>query len=395
VQDDFRLTKNLSVSLGLRQELQTHVDDSWNLAPRAAFTWTVGKATVRGGWGVFYDWYTSNTYEQTVRVDGTHQIDEFIIDPGFPVGTGSGTLLPPSIIRNAARLTQPTIQQASIGIERSITEWMGMRANYMWTRGTSTLRSVNVNAPGAEGLRPDPTVGNITELQSTGRTRQDRISAGLNLRVPSRRMFGTVMYQWANTRNFADSPLSLPSNSNDPDADWGPSAQDVRHRLFLLANVPLVLGMRAGLNVQGSSALPYTITTGLDDNGDTVFNDRPAGVSRNSARGASQWNVGLRVNRSFNLGGTAPGGGPVPFGGPIGAQRVPGGGGGGEGGGPQMIVMQASNARYRLDIYVQAFNLLNHTNLNTFVGNLLSPAFGQATSAGPARRLEVGARFSF
>ena len=30
------------------------------------------------------------------------------------------------------------------------------------------------------------------------------------------------MYQWANNRNFADSPLTLPANSNNPDADWGP-----------------------------------------------------------------------------------------------------------------------------------------------------------------------------
>ncbi len=397
VQDDFRLKKNLSVSLGLRQEVQTHVDDKWNLAPRAAFTWTIGKANVRGGWGRFYDWFASNTYEQTVRVDGTHQIDEFIINPGFPLGTGSGTLLPPSIIRAASELTQPLIQQASIGIERPFTEWMGMRADYMWTGGTSTIRSINVNAPGADGLRPDPGAGNISEIQSTGRKRQDRVTVGFNVRVPSQRIFGNVMYQWAKNRNVADSPLSLPSDSNNPDTDWGPSAQDVRHRLFILANVPLVLGMRAGLNIQGSSALPYTITTGRDDNGDTVFNDRRAGVGRNSARGASQWNVGLRVNRSFSLGGVAPGGGPVPIGGPVGAQRGPGGtgGGGGEGGGPQMVFMQASNARYRLDVYVQAFNLLNHTNLNAFVGNMLSPAFGQATSAGAARRLEVGASFSF
>ena len=76
VQDDFRLSKNLQVSLGLRQEVQTHVDDSWNLAPRAAFTWTVAKANVRGGWGLFYDWFDSGTYEQTLRLDGTHQIDE-------------------------------------------------------------------------------------------------------------------------------------------------------------------------------------------------------------------------------------------------------------------------------------------------------------------------------
>ena len=33
-----------------------------------------------------------------------------------------------------------------------------------------------------------------------------------------------------------------------------------------------------------ASAPPLTIRTGTDDNGDLVFNDRPAGVGRNSAR---------------------------------------------------------------------------------------------------------------
>ena len=87
-QDDFRLSKNLQVSLGLRQEVQTHVDDSWNLAPRAAFTWTVAKTNIRGGWGVFYDWFDSGTYEQTLRLDGTHQIDEFILNPTYPALVG-------------------------------------------------------------------------------------------------------------------------------------------------------------------------------------------------------------------------------------------------------------------------------------------------------------------
>ena len=50
--------------------------------------------------------------------------------------------------------------------------------------------------------------------------------------MPSRRIFTNLMYQFANTRNHADSALSLPADSTNPDADWGPSAQDVRHRLF-------------------------------------------------------------------------------------------------------------------------------------------------------------------
>ena len=402
-QDDFRLKKNLQVSLGLRQEVQTHVSDKWNLAPRAAFTWTVAKTNVRGGWGLFYDWFDSNTYEQTLRANGISQFDEVVLNPTYPLtSTSAGTRLPASRIQTAAALDQPLEQQASIGFDRNLTPTFGIRADYMWTRGTGLLRSINVNAP-INGVRPDSSVGNVTEISSAGRRAQDRVSVGLNFRVPSRRIFTNLMYQFANTRNSADSALSLPSNSNDPNADWGPAAQDIRHRLFVMANLPLPMGVRAGLNVQTASGRPYSITTGLDNNGDTVFNDRPFGVTRNSARAAGMFTADLRLTKSFNLGGLI-GGGPegVPMGSPppppqpAAAQRGMGGGpGGGGGDGPQMFIMDGSNSRYRLDVYANFQNLFNHTNLNTFIGNQLSPFFGAATSAGPARRVEVGATISF
>ncbi|MGQ0737007.1 MAG: carboxypeptidase regulatory-like domain-containing protein [Acidobacteriota bacterium] len=393
VQDDFRVSKNINVSLGLRQEVQTHVADSWNLAPRVAFSWAVGKANVRGGYGLFYDWLESNIYEQTVRVDGTRQIDEVVINPSYPVvGPFSGTSLPPSLIQLGPRLTQPTIHQASVGYEKALKEWASFRTDYMMTRAVDTLRSINVNAP-LNGVRPDPGAGNVTEIGSTGRRDQDRLSVHLMMRVPARRIMGNVMYQFASTRSFADSPLALPSDSNNPDEDWGPAGMDIRHRLNLMANTPVGFGVRASVQAQVSSAPPYTITTGLDGNDDTVFNDRPAGVSRNSARGASQWNVTLRVNRSFNL-GSLLGSGPVMIGGPAAsnAQRGPGGG---DGGGMQVMMMEGGVSRYRLDLYVQAFNVFNTTNLNQFVGNLLSPYFGQATSASAPRRIELGASLSF
>ena len=104
-QDDFRLTRNLQVSLGLRQELQTHVNDKWNLAPRAAFTWTVAKTNVRGGWGVFYDWFESGTYEQTIRADGVTQFDEVVLNPTYPLtATSAGIRLPASRIQTAESL---------------------------------------------------------------------------------------------------------------------------------------------------------------------------------------------------------------------------------------------------------------------------------------------------
>jgi hypothetical protein len=85
---------------------------------------------------------------------------------------------------------------------------------------------------------------------------------------------------------------------------------------------------------------------------------------------------------------------PPPAQGGAMAQRVGGGGPGGDGG-PQMVVMEGANTKYRLDLYVNVQNLLNRTNYNAFVGNQLSPFFGQATSAAPARRIEVGASISF
>jgi hypothetical protein len=399
IQDDFRPSRTLQMSVGLRHELQTQVESRWNLAPRAAFTWNATRtATVRGGYGIFYDWYDSAVYEQTIRVDGEHQVDVIVRNPTFPVLEGGGDRLPASVIR-AAAIDQPIIHQASIGFEKPLAQWADFRTDYMWTRGFSTLRSINVNVP-VDGARPEPAYGNISEIQSSGERAMDRLTVAFNARYIPRRILGMVMYQLASVRNFADSPTMLPSDSTNPDADWGPAAQDVRHRIFFNVNAPLGRGVRMGLNAQGSSALPYNITSGYDTNGDSVFNDREPGMSRNSGRGAMQWTVNMRLNRSIGLGGVRSGPPNMPMpppppsqGGAM-SQRVGGGGPGGDGG-PQMVVMEGANTKYRLDLYVNVQNLLNRTNYNAFVGNQLSPFFGQATSAAPARRIEVGASISF
>lgn len=405
VQDDFRPSRTLQMSVGVRQEIQTQVSSRWNFAPRAAFTWNATRTTtIRGGYGIFYDWYDSSLYEQTIRVDGNHQVDVVVQNPSFPVTDVSGTRLPASVIR-AAALDQPIIQQASIGLEKPLTPWADFRTDYMWTRGTKTLRSVNVNAP-VNGVRPDSTFGNVTEIQSSGKRASDRITVSLNARYIPRRILGMVTYQYNNSRNFADFPTALPSNSLDPDADWGPSAQDVRHRVFFNFNAPLGNGVRFSANVQGSSALPYTITTGLDGNGDTVFNDRPEGVGRNSARGSAHWSTNFRLNKAIGLGGVRSGPPNMPMPPPPGGggsanqgvmnQRVGGGmGGPGGGDGPQMVVMEQNNQKYQLNVFLNVQNAFNNVNYNAYVGNQLSQFFGTATSAQAPRRVEVGFSLGF
>jgi hypothetical protein len=44
---------------------------------------------------------------------------------------------------------------------------------------------------------------------------------------------------------------------------------------------------------------------------------------------------------------------------------------------------------------VDAFNILNHVNYSSYVGNLSSVFFGRAVSAQPPRRVQFSVRFKF
>ncbi len=392
VQDTWTPNKRLSLSMGLRQEFQSHLGDYANLAPRLGFTWQVSKYTVRGGYGVFNDWYDASDYQQVLLVNGVTQQDEVIRFPGYPDPSGGAiaTPLPPSKILQAAGLSMPYVHQASIGIERTVLQALRLQASYMLQRGVDQFRSSNINAP-IGGVYPDPLYGLVTELQSTGASDLDRLMININYANPQRRLFFGGNYQLSRILNYTDSDFSLPADNYDLAAEWGPSSRDARHRFFAMANIGTPKNTRVALFVQGSSALPYNLATGFDTNGDTVINDRPNGATRNTLRGAANINLNLRLSKTFAFGPqqqTPSDGMPRFRGGP------PGGGRGGPGG-PGMMMMDGGTNRYKMEFYVQAFNLLNRTNFQNFVGNLTSDYYGTALSSGFARRIEVGINFGF
>ncbi len=96
IQDDFRVEQERSTSASaLRQEMQTQRRRQVeHRSARGVHAGRSRKGTVRGGYGMFFDWMDSNIYEQTVRVDGTHQIDEVIINPSYPDFTASAGTAP-------------------------------------------------------------------------------------------------------------------------------------------------------------------------------------------------------------------------------------------------------------------------------------------------------------
>jgi hypothetical protein len=240
-------------------------------------------------------------------------------------------------------------------------------------------------------MRPYPDEGNITQVESTGRSVSHMMFTNLTLNLPWHRTTLFANYALARWRNDSDGPFSLPANNFDLVSEWGPAPNDARHRVSGLLNMDMWKGWKISASVNGSSGLPYNLTTGFDDNGDTVSNDRPAGVGRNSARGAGRWDAGGRLSWTFGFGerkvaAAGTGGGPQimirTIGGP--APESMGGFSGG-----------AENKRWRFELCLAGTNLFNQTNPLAYSGVMTSPFFGQPTSALSARRLEVGTRFYF
>ena len=322
LEDSYRVNRSVMITGALRHDMQTRLSDWTNFSPRASISWTLPgrKTTLRSSIGVWPQFFEGGLYEQTLWANGLQQRDIVISNPGFPDPFLGGTPLagqPPSIVRAHPNLVMPFTRRASVGVDRTLTSWARLRANYSHQIGRNLFRSRDLNAP-VDGVRPDPTLRNITQLESSARSHNESLEVNVMLNYRPRRFSATVGYTLGEALNEIDGALTLPPNSFDLSQEWGPSRQDVRHRLFASMNSDLKAGFRMNMNLRAQSAAPYNITTGLDENRDGQTNERPAGVRRNSARGDSTVNVDLGLAWERSVGRRAP----------LNAQRGGGGGGG-------------------------------------------------------------------
>ncbi|MFN7932705.1 MAG: carboxypeptidase-like regulatory domain-containing protein [Bryobacteraceae bacterium] len=383
VHDDIRLRQNLSLALGTRIEGMTQIGNKWNAAPRAGFAWAPFrrvKTTLRGGAGIFYQWYDASLYEQLLRLNGAAQVD-LITSP-------LGARLP-GYLRSAETLSMPYVLRTSFGMQQPLPGRINLMLDYRHERGLNQFRGLNVNPPNS-GL------GYLIELDSAARSRSHALLVGMSS-LPSpdakgwrSRLFWSMHYFLARARDEVTSPLTPPANSLRARDDFGPSNMDIRHRLSSMVQGTLWHGFQLGSFFTITSAAPYNITTGFDRNLDTFFNDRPDGVTRNAARGAGMLQLGTRLSWSRGFGERKSSSGP---GGVMVRMRVDGSGGMPDL--PSFGGQNKANALLKMQLYIQAANVLNHTNATGFVGVATSPLFGMPTSAMPPRRIEIGTRFNF
>lgn len=464
-EDEWRAKPNLSFTYGLRFESQNNIHDHADFAPRLGVAWGLGsngkaapKTVLRAGFGIFYDRFGFNLVQQADLLNGITQQRAVLNNPNFFSANGQGVPSfsqisssgSPTIYQISPNLRTPYTIQSAASIERQITKHATVSLTYLNSRGEHSFYIDNVNAPAPflNGGRPFAAVegnDNIYQYDSGGIFRQNQLIANLRLNTGRRvSLFGfyTLSYAKSDTSSgggaggfFSSGTSSLASflsNQYNPLADYGRAAFDVRHRAFIGGNISLPYSLALSPFVIINSGQPYNLTTGQDNNGDSIFNDRPwfagspttaACASRasfstiatnfgevpvNYCTGPANTTFNLRFSRTIGLGRETKGG--SVGGGRGGGPRFGGRGGGlgpgglsGSGGNNPFGLGGTTSRRYSLTFSISARNLFNTLNPGPPVGNLSSPLFGQSIligggpfgSASANRRVDLQVRFSF
>jgi hypothetical protein len=414
VQDDIRLRKNLTISPGIRYELQAHVSDYSAIGPRFGATWAPfagGQTTLRGSAGIFYDWMPTSTFDQALRVDGLHQQELNIVNPSFPDPGTAGAILPGNRYFLGSDYRLPQTTRFSAGIDQGILKTTRVSATYSYQRGSRLSRGLNLNAP-ADGVRPDPAFANVIEAVSDAASRQHQLQVDATVnpgammpafngpRISWKRSTMFINYTLTSLRNNTDGPFSPPA-TGDLNAEWGPAGSgsagselvsfgpfgsppvtgDIRHRLDATFNNQVVRNVLVSLNLSTRTGPAYNLLTGNDDNGDGIFNDRPVGVGRNTLRATGQTTLNVYAAYQLGFGRAAP--------------RPPGIGVFGGGGSAQVRAVEQPTVRYRFQVFIQADNVTNQANYLGYSGILTSPFFGRPTTVSGMRKINFGCGLTF
>ena len=400
-EDTYKYNSRILLSGGLRCALQTSPGSYANFAPRTGVAWALdkrSKTVVHLHAGLFSSVVPTAIATEAYRLNGERQLESVVYSPSFTsplVPTGQS--IDVTTVRSLpATLGQVPSFQSGAGIEHDFPHHWHAQANVYYAEAWNQIRSRNINAPlladsnnappnlmtALAAPRPIAPNENIFRFEATGHLSGDVVFLGLDQHSYKRFAFFlgylnfNLITDAPNNAGFAQSAYS--NRGEAALADW-----EARQRVFFFGNVNLPRKVTLSAQMDAQSGLPYNVTTGTDNNGDGVFNDRPSYAS-NAGDGVYPTRFGLLSENTIN--------GNVPRN--LGTM-------------PDLIHLDSNLSRAwkvgaaksdhprTLTLNARAANLLNHTNA-TAVGTVISsPSFGQTVAAESARRLELGARFAF
>src|SRR5262245_13400619 len=283
LQDDYRVTSNLTLNLGARYEFFTVPADKdgldaylpdvrtspatvlggpfvnpslKNVAPRFGFAWDVsgdGRTAVRGGSGLYYD--TDGPYNSSLGI--AIQTPPFVL----PVNvTGAGIPFPTPVLPSGAtgvalslrtidyHIKQPKGWTYNVNVQRELVGSWAAMAGWAGSRGYDLVNYIEgnpvvpvVQADGslffpAGAPRRNPAWSSIDYRMSDGRSTYDALQASLMKRFSDGYQV-QLSYTLSKAMGNADGQLGTdtvtssvyPQNPYDLDAEWAVASFDARH----------------------------------------------------------------------------------------------------------------------------------------------------------------------
>jgi len=417
IQDDWQLMRRLTLNLGLRYDLQPNSfanfievypilkkdrsNDKTNFGPRAGFAYNVNdRMVIRGGAGRYYGQVVDNLTSFTLSAATTYVAQVFNDGrPDFASNPFNGPLPTLEQLRRSGiaqstgsaiatpYMKMPYSWSSSIGFQRQIGSTMALTSDFNFVGARQErlgLTNLNLSYNPATGLnypstdlsrRPIPGWALTGVSVNTGRSNYRGLETAFNKRMANHYQFSAT-YTFAGlwdddaqpylvdcTKETAESwctmgPLPF-KVAPDLGGEYGLATSDQRHRAVFNGIFELPKGFLAsGLYFFGSGARAG-VTSGGDRRGigaATGSRLRADGtlVPRNNFVGDPIHRVDLRISKVFPIG-----------------------------------------PRFKIEGLIDAFNLFNRENYNSYTLTETSALLGQGSDGSLARRLQMGFRVTF
>lgn len=446
-QDEWKAFSNLTLSLGIRYDLQTKV---WNnnlyaglypvalpyvhfghhgvydnFAPRIGLAWDVAnnqKTIVRAGFGIVYTMNSNNIYggevttlrQSSISVSNPAGISSFP-DPYNGLGYQAYvSTAAPNISINDDRVSNPPVDTGTVGVTRQINKDTALIVDGIYSKMTKIQISANINAPAESSsgvaatpaVRPLPAFNQISQVSSYGAYGYQAVLARLEKRYSHHYQY-TVSYTLARQRdnygNYSGSTSATGPRTDyyHPEFDKGWASGDRRNTFVLSGSTKVPFGITVGGIYTLRSALPLSATTGADNNGDGAVTDYVPGTPKALHDKAKMLQLvnAWRATQASTTSGYLTCNGVTQCLAPISGSQI-------QSSRYNQLDARASKDfkfgdRYDLQLVGQLFNVFGTDNFggvgvsqNTNASGV-SSSFGQITSALPRQQGELAIRFLF
>ena len=368
LQDQIQVSQRMTVTPGVRYDFQNALPGTMDaVQPRLSVAYVLDQKhgmVIRTGAGTYMRRVGANVGQQLARYEHAQERSLLLTQNlCYPDITKCNSLAaqPPNLFNFQPNLKAPMQAYFGLSVERKMTKDSTLTIGYNGYRGWHALRGIDVNAPLApftSNARPDPNFGQILQQQSGGYQKSDDLSVSFRGRLTNA-FSGFLQYDYEHADSNTEWSTFMPENQFDPNAEWGRSSFDQRHRLNIFGTFLPDKPLHVGFGFNEYTPQPYTITTGTDDFHTGVLNARPEGVPRNSLDGGDFQDLQVRLGYTYRL---------------------------------RPLLKDASPT---VALSLSSFNTLNRANFGGYVGVITSPDFMQPTWASNPRRLQMQASYNF